>query len=759
MTCSYTCRLAPVWFMLGVLLAIAPPRMAAAQPATLAGTVATLDGEALPFASVAVEGTTYGAAAALDGAYRLTGVPPGRYVLMAAAVGFRARSHVVDVAAGDTVRVDFALEPAVVEMDGLTVTGTLVETFVRESPVRVNVIAPQYLEKIPTANVMEVLENVNGLYQQIDCAVCGTNNIRINGMDGPYTAVLIDGMPIMSRLATVYGLNGISPSLIQQVEVIKGPMSTLYGSEAMGGVINIITKRPETAPRLAVNSFGTSDGEYAVDVGVVPSRGRLATLLSGTFFYNDRFLDENGDAFADLTLNRRVSLFGKAALSDRSGFRRTELSARYYTEDRVGGTRAFVEQFADSLRGSGRLYGETIRTDRVELTGGFHLVPEAGLRLDVAYNDHRQDSYYGADGYRAEQRTRFAQLVWPLAPHRNHALLLGSAVRYEYYDDNTGATGEFDAAGRQTANRVDRRLVPGLFAQHEWYLPAGARLLTGLRLDHQRDHGLIPSPRLSLKLAPAPTTTLRVNAGTGFRIVNLFTEDHAAYSGARATLVMEALAPERSVNGTLSIQQIVPFGGSPLTIDLEGFYTYFTNKIEPDYSEPGIIRYANLDGSAATRGVSLTVGQQFFALPLSYTLGATAMEVFRDQDGRRTPLEFAPAYQGVANVTYRLERAGLALDYTANLTGPMPLPAFAPPFERPTRSPAFSIHNVQLTRDFEVSGGVLQAYVAVENLFDYTQPAPLIDPENPFGEHFDTSYVYGPIHGRCTGAGLRLIVR
>lgn len=740
--------------LLLLLLTLLAP--AAVAQGLIEGRVTDADGEAVPFASIGVRGTALGAAADLDGRFEIDGVPAGTVDLTASAVGFAAQTQAVTVTSGGRATVAFELTATVSQTETVVVTGTMQETFVRDSPVKVDVVSPRYLEKIPTANIMEVLENVNGLYQQVDCAVCGTNNLRINGMDGPYTAVLIDGMPIMSSLATVYGLNGISPSLIQQVEVIKGPMSTLYGSEAMGGVINIITKTPQTAPRLAVNTFGTTHSEFAADVGVVPTRGRFATLVSATAFYNNTFHDDNNDAFADTPLNTRFSLFGKAALATRDGFKQADLSVRYYYEDRLGGTEAFIENFSEALRGSDQIYGETIRTHRIEAVGSVHLAPRRGVKLDLAFNHHDQDSFYGDADYQARQTTAFAQLIAPVRFGSQHSTLFGAALRAQRYDDNTGATGVFDDNGTEIDNAPDDRLIPGVFAQHEYVASDVVRLLGGLRLDYQEDYGVVPSPRASLKLTPGRNTTLRLNAGTGFRIVNLFTEDHAAYTGSRATVLLDDLAPERSVNGTVSLQHIVPFGANPLTIDVEGFYTYFTNKIEPNYDTPGRIVYANLDGSATTRGVSLTLSQSLTAIPLTYTVGATFMDVFVDEDGETRPLEFAPDFQGVVNATYMLPR-GFAVDYTMNLTGPMALPEYEAPFERPTTSPTFALHNVQVTKDFDLPDGTLaQVYLAGENLFNYQQPAPLIDPANPFGPNFDTAYVYGPMHGGCVGLGVRL---
>ena len=578
------------------------------------------NGEALPFANVAVLGTTIGAATDSSGAFKINNVRTGSYRLAAAAVGFKTAEIDIEVASNRVEEATIVLEEVVHEMDGIVVTGTLAEAFIKDSPVKVDVVSSSYLETIPTTNVMEVLENINGLYQQIDCGVCGTNNIRINGMDGPYTAVLIDGTPIMSSLATVYGLNGISPSLLQQVEIIKGPMSTMYGSEAMGGVINIITKNPQSAPRMAVNSLGSSDGEYALDIGIVPSRGRINSILSGTLLFNARFHDKNGDNFADLVLTKRISVFHKIAITDKKGGPKVFLFGRYYFENRLGGTNEFIHAFTDLLRGSDKLYGETIRTHRLELVGSYYINDSSNARLDLAYNFHNQDSFYGADSYQANQTTAFAQHISPIWLNDKHSLQMGTALRIQKYDDNTGATGIFDEAGRQVANKPDNRIIPGIFTQYEYIPSAQVRVLTGIRLDHQKDHNIILSPRVSFKINSGDYTTFRFNGGTGFRIVNLFTEDHAAYTGARATVILEDLDPERSINSTVSLQQIIQMGYSPLTVDIDAFYTYFTNKIEPDYSNPGVIQYANLEGSATTKGLSFTLKQNIRRLNVSYTI-------------------------------------------------------------------------------------------------------------------------------------------
>ncbi len=750
---------------LPVLLLLAPLAAVPAVQAQVVSGRVTSGGLEVPFATVAVRGTALGGSADDDGAFRLA-LPPGTHVVVASAVGFRSAEETVMLGAGESRRLDFALEETVLEGEGVVVTGTLQDVAVSESAVKVEIIPSRVLNSVPTTNLMEVIGNVNGLYQQIDCGVCYTNNIRINGIDGPNTAVLIDGMPIMSSLATVYGLNGISPILIQQVEVVKGPMSTLYGSEALGGVINIITKNPRTAPRLSVNTFGSSDGDLAFEAAAVPTRGRFATLASGSFTYNDAFVDDNRDGFSDLVNLMRVGLFGKGSLSDGEGFPALDVVGKLYYEDRSAGLAAFLDD-PGGLRGSSEIYGESIYTRRAELLGTWTL-PTAGraLRLQSAYNYHDQDSFYGDSGYEAQQQTAFGQLLWEPTLGARHSLLAGATLRYQSYDDNTGATGTFDDDGALLENRPDDRFVPGVFAQDDYAVSERVRLLGGLRVDYQPEYGVIPSPRLALKLQPAENTTLRLNTGTGFRIVNLFTEDHAAYTGGRATVILEDIAPERSVSGTASLRQIFPLGHHPLTLDLDGFYTVFSNKIEPNYDTEGQIVYRNLDGSATTRGVSLTVQHDLH--PFRYTVGATLLDVFVDEGGERRDLEFAPAYQGAATVVWAAP-LGFEADYTARLNGPMALPEY----EADTRaayeaatgeplletSPAYTVHNLQLRRHFHVGGQDVELVAAVQNLFDYRQSSPLVGfyEGNPgFGETFDTAYVYGPIRGRSFTLGLRL---
>jgi len=701
------------------------------------GRVVDDSGRAVAYADVATTGSTRSVRADVHGRFRLTGIAAGTVTIIVSAHGYGAAEVEIEAAPNSTPSV-ITLVPDPVALDAITVTGTMKTVTVSASPVKVNVVPLAVLQRNATNNLVEAISYVNGLYQQVDCGVCYTNSLRINGMEGPYTAVLIDGMPIMSSLASVYGLNGINPALIQQVEIIKGPSSTLYGSEAMAGVINVITRDPRFAPRFTLDASGTSDAEGNIDFAVSTEPGDMSGFLSGSMAYNSRFVDDNGDGFTDFPLSSRGVVFGKMDWSP-GGQRRASLTTRYVYEDRFGG----VEAWTASDRGSSRVYGESIYTNRVELLGAYHPDWSADVRFEGSYAWHDQDSWYGDSHYDATQHIAFANALWGRIVGR-HDLLVGVTARYQSYDDNTPATA-----------RADRRMIPGVLAQHEVRMADGAlTLLGGLRADHHDEHGVIPSPRVALKWDATGRTALRLNAGTGFRVVNLFTEDHAALTGARDVVIASELAPERSRSVTLSLNRIFEFGPNPMMIDVDLFHTRFSNRIRPDYDiDPNLIVYDNLSGHAVSRGVSIAFNQNIDFDRFLYSAGVTLQDVHVvGTDGIREDEFFAADVRVVSSATYNMRSLPLSLDYTGSVTGPMRMPSYNEPFSRPERSPTYSIHNAQATWTFDEGAAF---YLSVKNVFDFTQPSPLIDPANPFGAAFDTAYIYGPMRGRHAMLGLR----
>lgn len=714
--------------LLFLLLSFSASAMAQTSSGQVSGTVSHNDNP-LPGVNVGIESLQKGNATDEQGRFTINNIPAGIYQLTASAVGFKKVSREIEVQAGETVEIRLEMKESLLELDQVVVTGTMKETYVKDSPVKVNVVSNRFLDKNPSGDIMESVGFINGLYNEVSCGVCGTSSIRINGMEGPYTSVLIDGMPIMGSLASVYGLNGINPGIIESIEIIKGPNSTLYGSEAMGGVINVRTKDPASVSSLSMGGYTSSHLENNLDFSYSPTTKGFQTFISGNAFYFDRFLDHNNDNFADATKRQRISLFNKWSIQ-RPQARRMDFAIKYYFEDRLGGT----PQYSKELRGSDSIYGESITTNRLEVIGSYELPLEETIRLDYSYSYHNQDSYYGDYHYRASQQIFFTNLVWDKRFRYDRQLLLGSTIRYDALDQT------FDDQ-RIDDGSEDRRFTPGIFGQYEHIFSETTRMLAGMRLDHYNEHGFIFSPRFNLKISATDHTTIRFNAGTGFRIVNLFTEEHDILSGSRQVVIAENLDPEKSYNGTLNINQIVDIGNSVLNMDFDLFYTRFSNRIIPDYSTPDEIRYSNLDGYSVSRGIALTAAHNFPG-PLQYSMGITLQDVYQDAGNGRETLPFAPSFTGNFSLSYGINAIGTYIDYTGRLVGRMDLPEY--PNAKNT-SEVYTEQNVKISKRLSES---IEVYGSVKNIFNYTQENPLIAPDRPFSDDFATDHVFGPIQER-----------
>ncbi|MCF0064065.1 TonB-dependent receptor [Dyadobacter chenwenxiniae] len=733
---------------------------------TLSGKVILEDGSSAAFgASVYINELKTGATADSLGHYKIAGIPNGNYSIRVSFISMPSITEKNVRIEKDLIR-DFVLKSGANSLDEVVITGTMKEVSKLDSPVPVDIITAKFIYKNPVPSIFEGLSYVNGVRPQLNCNVCSTGDIHINGLEGPYTMVLIDGMPMVSGLSTVYGLSGIPNSLIERVEIVKGPASTLYGSEAVGGLINIITKNPSKAPIFSADAFSTSWLDYNVDLGVKLTAGSKASALLGVSYFNyQNPIDNNKDGFTDLTLQNRISVFNKWSFN-RKNNRQASIAARYYYEDRWGGQMNWNKTF----RGGNEVYGESIYTKRFEVLGTYQLPMSEKVTLQYSFSSHNQNSTYGNVIFNADQKIAFAQLLWDKEIGR-HNLLFGTPFRYTFYNDNTTATRFLDGK-----DHPDKILLPGIFIQDE--IKAGAHaLLLGARYDYNSRHGSIFTPRLAYKYKFNQTDVVRLNVGRGFRIVNLFTEDHAALTGSRQVIVKEALDPEQSWNVNLNVVKKIVTGSSFIGLDASIFYTHFTNRILPDYdTNPNEIIYDNLDGYAVSKGVNLNLDFNF-PFPLKIIAGATYMENFQKENGVRFRPVLTEKYTGVWSVSYEFQKSGISFDYTGNIYGPMRLPVLSEEDPRARISPVWSLQNIQVTKKF---GNGLEIYGGVKNLLNFTPPANSIarsndpfdknvqfdnngqviaTPDNPYRLTFDPSYVFAPNQGIRGFLGMRYTLR
>lgn len=745
-----------------LLLCVLAPTLSFAQT-TMKGKI-TSEGQSLSGANIVLKNTKLATISDSMGVYSITNIPSGDYEVLVSYTGFKSQKKNISITDSTEITLDFDLKDSHV-LDEVVITGTLKAVSRLESPVPVEVYKPAFFKKNPTANIFEALQNVNGVRPQLNCNVCNTGDIHINGLEGPYTLVLIDGMPIVSGLSTVYGLSGIPNSLLERIEIVKGPASSLYGSEAVGGLINIITKNPKNAPSFSTDVFRNNWGETNVDLGLKTNVGKTASLLTGINYFNySNPIDNNKDNFTDVTLQDRISVFQKWNFNRKSN-KLFSMAGRFFYEDRWGGEMQWEKKY----RGGNEVYGESIYTKRWELLGAYELPVAEKILFSFSYTDHDQNSVYGDIPYLAKQRIGFGQLTLDKKIN-HHDILLGTALRYQFYDDNTTAT-----------IHEDINWIPSFFVQNEIQLTEKHKLLLGARYDYNSNHGSIFTPRLAYKWKINDSNILRFNAGTGFRIVNLFTEEHAALTGSRDVIVLEELKPERSYNANLNhLKKFYSKNGNFIGLETTAWYTRFSNSIVPDYdTNPNQIIYKNLDGYAVTKGISTNV-DMVFNTGLKVILGATYMNVTKTENKLTMQQILTEKFSGTWAISYKLSSLFIDIDYTGNIYGPMRLPLLGNLDPRAAYSPTWSIQNIQFTftkfKNFEI-------YTGIKNILNWTpnKGNPFIiarandpfdknvtydtngnvlaTPENPYALTFDPGYVYGPNQGIRGFLGFRYTLK
>lgn len=737
---------------------------------SFSGTVLSAEGPVLD-AHIFIPGTSFHALTDVNGKFNLALPESKTYNLKIAAFGFDTLSESVSI---PTIKTKNFYLRSTAQLEEVVISGTLQEVSKLESPVPVEVYCSKFFKANPTPSLFDALQNINGVRPQVNCNVCNTGDIHMNGLEGPYSMIVIDGMPIVSGLASVYGLSGIPQALIDRIEVVKGPASTLYGSEAVGGLINVITKKPQHAPLFSAEGILSSWGEGTVDIAGKIKLSPNTNSLLGINYFNYAFpIDQNKDGFTDLTLQNRLSVFNNYQFT-KNNKTALQLAGRFVFEDRWGGQMNWNKHF----RGGDSIYGENIETNRWELFGTYFLPTSEKLQLQFSANGHYQNSAYGTLLFNAKQYVAYSQLIWT-KDFTRHLFTTGLTYRLNYYDDNTPVTATTDSLS--STNNPSIQHLPGLFMQDQWHLSELQSILLGIRFDYNSIHGAILSPRANYKWnSHNKKTVVRMGIGNGYRVANVFTEDHAALTGSRTVLFLDDLKPETSWNTNVNIvQQLFAKRSWKLQIDFSAFYTYFTNKIIADYdSNPLLVIYSNLNGHAVSQGIAanldLTVKKA-----LKATMGFTLMDVSKVENDVRTRQLFTERFSGVWTISYNVPKTHLSLDYTGNVFSPMRLPVQNAIDPRSSYSPWWSIQNIQITNHFKNG---LEVFGGVKNLLNWTpnkgnpfliarandpfnkqvqydaQGSPLATSDNPYALTFDPTYVYGPNQGIRFFFGLRYVL-
>ncbi len=640
---------------IGVLVFVLPAIVLAQGFGKIEGKVVDEEtGESLPLVNVIVRKTTLGAATGEDGKYQMK-IPAGDYKVMATMMGYRAVTKEVSVSAGETAVLDFKLKESAIEMGGVVVTGTRTPRYIKDTPVRTEVITARRLKERGVPNLYEALEGVPGIRVEQQCSYCNFSVIRMQGLESGHCQILIDGQPIYSGLASVYGAQQVPAGNINRIEIVKGAGSALYGSSAISGIINIVTKKPGAEPSInASTSFGTANtNEYTLSAS--RRYGNMDMMINAQKNTGDG-IDEDDDGFTDRVKTDNLNIGARVNVYNVSGDDKLTFSGNTLNELRIGGEIGDADSTDDWLPGAWdnpfSAGTECIRTTRYEAGVGYKKKFQLGneTNLNLSYCTHNRNATN--DGFLDDFMETHGGLVPPvneMAPYTadenlyvvdwNYSHPIGSIHRFlggaQYSYNKLDESGRYvivdeddpDYGGTYTSESEKYAHDAGVYLQDEVSIVSGIlELVLGGRYDIHRskdDFGgsgkVAPeeritleyeeeaiSPRVALMFKVAPEFTLRSSAGTGFRVPYGFSEDLHLCSGSPRVNKPAGLKPEKSVSFNLGAD----YSAEKFTINANLFRTNLQDKIGfVDASESSAklgytYEWANID-NAYTQGIEL----------------------------------------------------------------------------------------------------------------------------------------------------------
>lgn len=724
------------------------------------------NGDHIPGCLVKILDTNIATMTDASGHYVFRDLKPGAYTLEVSFMGYSSMKKSTEVKASQTVELNFDILPDAFMLDQVVVTSSKTETVRRESPSLVNVLSGKNLLNIGAASLADGLDFQPGVRVENDCQNCGFTQVRINGLDGHYSQILMNSRPVFSALTGVYGLEQIPANMIDRVEVMRGGGSALFGSSAVGGTINIITKDPlvnsaQVSHTLtSIGPSGSIDNNTTVNASVVTDNNKAGIFVYGQSRYRDGY-DHNDDGFTEIAQLKSQTLGARTFLrtSDIS-----KLTVEYHNthEYRRGGDKldqpahmAMIAEQVDHNIHAGEATLDLWLRDRRDHVSVF-----------AATQATRRQSYYGSD-MDPDAYGRTSDIVVTSGTQWNHPIdhflfmpsQLMAGLEYSYNRLHDVTIG-YDHDILQNVN------IYSGYLQNEWKNEKWG-FLVGARLDkHSLIDDVIVSPRINIRFNPSADVNFRASYSTGFRSPQAYDEDfHVAIVGGErvVTVLAPGLKQESSQSVSLSADLYHRFGGVQTNLLVEGFFTdlrdVFALRQLDGLDANGNSVLERYNGSGA-RVMGMNVeAKAFFSSKFDVQAGVTLQrsrykkpEVWSDNPDVpaekrmfRTP-DLYGYFTANWNILNRLKAT-----FTGTLTGPMLVQHIAGSgtnVDIAVTTPTFFDASAKLTYTFRLYNRVnLDVSAGVSNIFNSYQ--------NDFdlGAKRDSGYIYGPALPRCINIG------
>ncbi len=627
-------------------------------------------------------------------------------------------------------------------------------------PVKIEQITQTELLKAACCDLAGCFETQTTVQAHTTNIVTNAKELRILGLSGVYNQVLIDGFPMIQGLSYTYGISSIPGTLVDKINIAKGANSVLQGYESISGQINVETKEPDNTDRLLVNGYVNSFLEKHINGAYAFKKGKWSSLTALSTVQPSNKYDRDEDGFLDLPLLTRYMVLQKwkAGKENNWGWYHS-IHLRYLNEQRIGGQNSFN---ARNNKGSNTIYGQTVNYHQPELwlKSGYRFNDAHRVVLYVSGLMHNQASYFGTVKYNAKQSNLYGNIQYEHNYLQRNDVKTGISYRFLNINETIGFTG--NSLNRTYAgNYLKKELVPGVFFENTMrYFNNQLSWMLGLRLDNHNQFGWMFTPRTLVKWDITPKTVIRANAGTGWRTVNLFSENINLLVSSRNIAFTETLEPEKAWNYGINFTQKFGTGTSAVSghISTDFYRTVFSNQIFPDYdTDPARVYISNFNGKSISNGFQIDVLFSFLQ-QFEFKAGYNFLDVYRMNDNEKKELQFNPRHRFQNTFSYKTLDNKFHFDANLHHTGRQLLPDTKnnpEAYRRPDYSEPFTVVNTQLTYNFKK----IELYGGCENIFNFRQKQPIISWQDPFSPYFDTSSVWGPTRGREFYLGVRVRIK
>jgi outer membrane receptor for ferrienterochelin and colicins len=749
------------------------------------------DGKHLSFVNIVLKGTTIGTTTDETGHFNIIHAPVGDYTLIVSYIGYKTKEIKITTKEKTTIEKKIILEKDVLNMSDVVVSANRYAEHRIEASQTVNVISPRMLDNIQTVSISEGLNYTPGLRLENNCQNCGFSQVRINGMEGPYSQILVNSLPIFSGLAGVYGLELIPSNMIEQIEVVKGGGSAMFGSNAIAGTINLILKDPINniyEGGISTNQVGIGTGaNVASDFSVkfntsIVSADRKTGLALYGFSRKRGMYDADNDTFSEIAPMENLTMGTR--LFHRFGYR-NKLIIDFFNirEERNGGN---MQDYPLHERDIAEALKHDLKSTAISFNQYFREFDN--LKIFAAFQDLNRDSYYGAkqslSDYGHTHDLTYNMGVNYNAIFKNVKMISGIEhqsgnlkdvkLGYPEIDSATVVAGTVTEVPHvfNTLIANQRSLSTGVFSQWEFSIRK-LKLSTGLRFEHydildlsdvsNNKSGNVLSPRIGMLYSFSDALQAKLNYSNGYRAPQIFDEDlHIETSGARQVIHVNAadLKQENSRSYMASLDFNKIGKNAAISFTVEGFLTRlidpFVNEIG-EADDDGVVIYTrtNATSGATVRGMNLELFLQTtsdLAFQSGFTIQSSKYDEVQNFNKRnffRTPNSY-----GFFSIDWDLMDK-ICLIATGTYTGKMLVPYFGTQASDPDagelrQSPAFFDVGLKLAYTIKLNGADLKIFGGIKNIFNSFQS------DFDSGIDRDPAYIYGPVMPRTLYFGLNI---